>query len=77
MHIVEDLVYDELTDRQRTAMLAMVQGNMPISEIAIKMDTNPNALYKLMHDARKRLQERLVEKAGLSVQEVMALFERE
>lgn len=77
MQIVEDLVNEELTDRQRTAMLAMVQGDMPISEIAAKMDTNPNAFYKLMHDARKRLQERLEEKSGLSAQEVMAVFERE
>lgn len=75
MQIVEDLVFEELTDRQRTAMLAMIQSEMPIGEIARKMDTNPNALYKLMHDARKRLQQRLEEKAGLTVQEVMALFE--
>jgi RNA polymerase sigma-70 factor (ECF subfamily) len=77
MHIVQNLIDEELTDRQRTAMLAMVQGNMPISEIAHKMDTNPNALYKLLHDARKRLQEKLEEKAGLSAQEIMVLFERE
>ena len=77
MEIVEGLVDEELTDRQRTAMLAMVQSDMPISEIAVKMDTNPNALYKLMHDARKRLQVRLEEKSGLSAQEVMAVFERD
>jgi RNA polymerase sigma-70 factor (ECF subfamily) len=77
MEIVENLVNEELTDRQRTAMLAMVQGDMPISEIAVKMDTNPNALYKLLHDARKRLQERLEEKSGLSAQDVMSVFERE
>ena len=72
-----DLIDDELTERQRTAMLAMVQGNMPISEIAHKMETNPNALYKLLHDARKRLQEKLEEKAGLSAQEIMVLFQRD
>jgi RNA polymerase sigma-70 factor (ECF subfamily) len=77
MQIVQDLIDDELTERQRTAMLAMVQGNMPISEIARKMDTNPNALYKLLHDARKRLQEKLEEKAGLSAQEIMVLFQRD
>ena len=77
MRIVQDLIDVELTERQRTAMLAMVQGNMPISEIARKMDTNPNALYKLLHDARKRLQEKLEEKAGLSAQEIMVLFQRD
>ena len=77
MQIVEDLVNEELTERQKTAMLAMIQGEMPISEIAERMETNPNALYKLMHDARKRLQARLEEKAGLKASEVMALFEAE
>lgn len=75
MDIVERLVDEELTERQRTAMLAMLQGEMPISEIAEKMDTNPNALYKLLHDARKRLQSRLEEQAGLNAAEVLALFD--
>jgi RNA polymerase sigma-70 factor (ECF subfamily) len=74
MKIVEDLIDEELTERQRTAMLAMIQGEMPISEIASRMDTNANALYKLMHDARKRLQAKLEEKAGLNASEVLALF---
>ena len=75
MDIVRRLVDKELTERQRTAMLAMLQGEMPISEIAQKMDTNPNALYKLLHDARKRLQSRLEEQAGLSAAEVLSLFD--
>jgi RNA polymerase sigma-70 factor (ECF subfamily) len=75
MLIVERLVDEELTERQRTAMLAMLQGDIPISEIAEKMDTNANALYKLLHDARKRLQSRLEEQAGLSASELLALFD--
>ncbi len=75
MHVVERLVQEELTERQRTAMLAMIQGEMPITEIAEKMDTNPNALYKLLHDARKRLQTRLEEQAGINPAELLALFE--
>jgi RNA polymerase sigma-70 factor (ECF subfamily) len=75
MGIVETLVEEELTERQKTAMLAMLQGDMPISEITAKMDTNPNALYKLLHDARKRLQARLIEKAGLDASELLSLFE--
>jgi RNA polymerase sigma-70 factor (ECF subfamily) len=47
---------------------------MPLEAIAEKMDTNRNALYKLIHDARKRLKKRLVEKTGLSVDEVMNMF---
>ena len=73
--ILERLIHEELTERQRTAMLALMQGGMPMEEVALRMDTNRNALYKLVHDARKRLQQRLEETAGLTAQEVLALFE--
>ncbi|MCD6052834.1 MAG: hypothetical protein K0Q96_26, partial [Rubrobacteraceae bacterium] len=36
--------------------------------------TNQNALYKLLHDARKKLK-RQMEAAGLSAKEVLALFD--
>ena len=45
-------------------------------EVAKRMETNRNALYKLIHDARKRLQEALEVKTGLSVQDLMILFEQ-
>ena len=54
---VERFIADELTDRQRQALMAKMAG-MPMEEIASRMDTNRNALYKLMHDARMRLRER-------------------
>jgi RNA polymerase sigma-70 factor, ECF subfamily len=38
---------------------------MPHAEIAIRLGTNRNALYKLSHDARKRVKAGLLE-AGLS-----------
>jgi len=76
LQLVYDLIESDLTDRQRTAMVAILQGGMPIDEVARKMDTNRNALYKLIHDARKRLQQSLFEKTGLSAQEVLAMFEQ-
>jgi RNA polymerase sigma-70 factor (ECF subfamily) len=76
MTVVEDLIETELTERQRTAMLAILRGGMAMDEIARQLGTNRNALYKLLHDARKRLQQRLQEKAGLTAHEIMALFER-
>ena len=50
---------EELTDRQRTALLAAL-GDMPLEAVADHMVTNHNALYKLLHDARKRLKRRMV-----------------
>lgn len=76
MDIVYELIETELTERQRTAIVAVLQGGAPLGEVAKRMGTNRNALYKLIHDARKRLQESLYKKAGLTAQEVMTLFEQ-
>lgn len=76
MQIVYELIESELTERQRTAIVAVLQGGMPLGEVAERMDTNRNALYKLIHDARKKLQESLYQRAGLTAQEVMTLFEQ-
>jgi RNA polymerase sigma-70 factor (ECF subfamily) len=74
METVQRLIMEELTDRQREAMLAVMVGGMPLEEVARRMGTNRNALYKLLHDARQRLQNRLAAE-GLSPQEVLAAFE--
>lgn len=74
LDVVRELIENELTDKQRTAIIAILQGGMPLDEVARKMNTNRNALYKLIHDARRRLQERLEEKVGLTAEEVLAMF---
>ena len=74
--IVERLINEELTEKQRTAMLSVLQGGMPMEEVANRLGTNRNALYKLLHDARQRLQSRLEETSGLSAQDVLALFDK-
>jgi RNA polymerase sigma-70 factor (ECF subfamily) len=68
------MVDEELTDRQREAVVAVILEGMPISEVARRMGTNQNALYKLLHDARRKLK-RQMEAAGLSPQEVLAVFD--
>jgi RNA polymerase sigma-70 factor (ECF subfamily) len=70
---VERFIADELTDRQREALMAKMSG-MPLEEVARRMDTNRNALYKLLHDARMRLRERMTA-AGLPPEAVLAAFE--
>jgi RNA polymerase sigma-70 factor (ECF subfamily) len=63
---------EELTDRQRTALLAAL-GGMPLEAVADRMGTNRNALYKLLHDARKRLKRRMLAEM-LSPQDVLSTF---
>lgn len=68
------IIDEELTDKQREAVVAVLLEGMPISEVARKMGTNQNALYKLLHDARKKLK-REMEDIGVSLQDVLAVFE--
>lgn len=67
------LIHEELTERQREAIVAVMLGSMPLEEVARRMNTNRNALYKLLHDARKRLKKRLMSE-GISQQDVLAVF---
>jgi RNA polymerase sigma-70 factor (ECF subfamily) len=69
------LMREELTDRQRKALTAVAIEGMPMDEVARRMGTNRNALYKLLHDARLRLKERMA-REGLVPGEVLAAFEK-
>jgi RNA polymerase sigma-70 factor (ECF subfamily) len=67
---VQSFIAEELTERQREAMVAVMFEGMPLEEAARRMETNRNALYKLLHDARKKLKRR-IEAEGLSPREVL------
>jgi RNA polymerase sigma-70 factor (ECF subfamily) len=73
MNRVNQIIMEELTDKQRKAMTAIMEG-FPLEEAAQRLGTNRNALYKMLHDARLRLKKRL-EKEGLTMQEILAVFE--
>ena len=73
MEKIQRMIAEELTDKQRQAMMAVMQGGMPLQEAAQRMGTNRNALYKLLHDARQRLQKRML-REGLTPDEVLAMF---
>ncbi len=74
MAAVHRIIMEELTDLQRTAMMAVMQGGMPLQEVADRMGTNRNALYKLLHDARRRVQKRMIDE-GMTPQELLAMFD--
>ncbi len=71
---VKRLIVEELTDRQRRAIVAVVFAGMPTEEVARRMGTNRNALYKLMHDARQRLKRRM-QAEGISLEDALSAFE--
>jgi RNA polymerase sigma-70 factor (ECF subfamily) len=67
------MISEKLTDRQRTAMTAVYLHKVPLEEVARVMGTNRNALYKLLHDARQRLQQEILAE-GFSGQDVLDAF---
>jgi RNA polymerase sigma factor (sigma-70 family) len=71
---VRRVLEQELTPKQREALVLLGIQEMPLEEAARRLKTNRNALYKLLHDARLRLKRRLATE-GLTAQEVLASFE--
>jgi RNA polymerase sigma-70 factor (ECF subfamily) len=71
---VDDALSGALTERQRKALMAVVVRGIPLDIVAEQLGTNRNALYKLLHDARRKLKTTL-EAQGLSLDYVMRLFQ--
>jgi RNA polymerase sigma-70 factor, ECF subfamily len=67
------LDYD-LTARQREAIMAVVIDGRPVAEVAGKLSTSQNALYKLVFDARVRLR-RALSSYGWTVSDVLDQFD--
>ncbi|MCL4297112.1 MAG: RNA polymerase sigma factor [Anaerolineae bacterium] len=70
------VINNDLTERQRQALAAVQIDNIPIAEVARLLETNPNNVYKLLHDARMKLKQRL-QKLGLEPQYILKLFSEE
>lgn len=72
--MIQRMIREELTEKQRLALVAVNMEGMPLEEVARRMGTNRNALYKLLHDARLRLKSRM-EREGLKPEEILSAFE--
>lgn len=64
-----DTIKEKLTEKQRQTVFAELVNEAPLEEIARHLGTTRNALYKLSHDARRRLRKALLE-AGVSGDDV-------
>ena len=72
---VRRIIDEELTERQRQALILLGVQDMPMEDAARRLKTNRNALYKLLHDARLRLKRRL-SMEDITPNEVLTLFEQ-
>jgi RNA polymerase sigma-70 factor, ECF subfamily len=76
MEIITRAFDEALTERQYKALEAVAIRGVPMDVVAEQMGTNRNALYKLLHDARRKLRAHL-EAQGLPMDYVMSLFSQD
>jgi RNA polymerase sigma-70 factor (ECF subfamily) len=61
IHAVRDAIADVLTPHQRAVLVALTLNDVPIDVLAERRRTTRGALYKTLHDGRRRLRARLAE----------------
>jgi len=69
LEAVREGIQTALTERQRQVLVAAVLEGIPIDVLAERFGSNRNALYKVLHDARRRLREHVVAAGFLEVSE--------
>ncbi len=71
--VIRGVIENTLTERQRQALEAIVFDDIPLDEVAERWNSNRNATYKLLHDARRKLKAEL-ESRGFQVGDLLDLF---
>jgi RNA polymerase sigma-70 factor, ECF subfamily len=67
LRVLQGAIDDVLTEHQRRVLVAIALNGVPIDVLADRLGTTRNALYKTLHDARRKLRLHLDER-GLSVE---------
>jgi RNA polymerase sigma-70 factor (ECF subfamily) len=62
MRTLSACVGEELTPHQRQVLVALAMDGVPIDVLAERLGTTRGALYKTLHDARRKLRAALVER---------------
>ena len=66
---LSDVIGEELTPHQRQVLVSLAIDGVPIDVLAERLGTSRGALYKTLHDARRKLRDALEER-GLAVGEI-------
>ena len=64
------MMEEELTDKQQKVIQHLMIDQIPMTVVAEMMGSNRNAIYKLVHDARMKLKNRL-EIEGIDPEEIL------
>ncbi len=66
-------INEELSAKQRHALMAVSIHGVPLEVVAQKTGSTRNALYKLLHDARKRLKLKM-EEDGYTAEQILQVL---
>lgn len=64
----------ELNEQQRAAMLGIHFQGRSVQEVAELLETSPNTVYKMVHDARKKIKAKLLAR-HYSAGDILGLFD--
>lgn len=71
--VLVEVIEHDLTEKQRLVLLLMVFQEVPLDEVVHRLGSNRNAVYKLLHDARRKLKSGLLAR-GFDIVETLTLF---
>ncbi len=74
LDLLRQIVAEELNERQRLAVVGVYWLGSSMDEVAQVLGLTRNALYKLLHDARRRIRARLAER-HLTPNDIRAAFQ--
>ncbi len=67
---VINVIEQELSEKQKTAIMSLMVHEIPVTVVAEQMEVTRNALYKLVHDARLNLKNKM-EAEGINPDEML------
>ena len=71
--LLKGIIENDLTPRQRSVLVANVFQGMPLDAVAEWLGTNRDNVYKILHDARKKLKRCLLDRK-LTQHEILEIF---
>lgn len=71
--LLQDVIRHDLTEKQRHVLTLMVFNEVPLDAVVQHLGTNRNAVYKMLHDARRKIKISL-QARGFEVGEMLNLF---
>ena len=74
LKLLREIIETELNERQRAAIVGVHLQGLAMDEVAAALGLTRNALYKLLHDARKQIKARL-QAQHLTEGDILAAFE--